>query len=315
MTIEARGLTKRYGDKVAIDDLSFVVKPGHVTGFLGPNGAGKSTTMRLIMGLDLPDSGSVTVNGRRFHDLAWPLREVGALLEAKAIHPGRSARAHLLMLAQTNSIPRWRVDEVLDLVGLSSVARQLAGNFSLGMGQRLGIAEALLGDPGILLFDEPVNGLDTDGIRWVRGLLRRLAAEGRTVLVSSHLMSEMALVADQVVVIGKGRLIAEMPVEEFTSRNSRSYVRVRSPQIDRLRQALEAAGTSVAAEDGGSIAVRGIDAVKIGELALREAVVLSELSPRSASLEEAFIESTEGDLEFRGDHPQVTGSDTQAGQE
>ena len=304
-TIVTRGLTKHYGDKVAVDDLSFDVKPGHVTGFLGPNGAGKSTTMRMIMGLDAPNAGSVTVNGRHFHDLAWPLREVGALLEAKAIHPGRSAYSHLRMLAQTNRIPRRRVDEVLDLVGLSSVSCQLAGNFSLGMGQRLGIAEALLGDPGILLFDEPVNGLDTDGIRWVRGLLRRLAAEGRTVFVSSHLMSEMALTADQVVVIGKGRLIAEMSIEEFTSRNSQRYVRVRSPEIDRLRPALEAAGASVAMETDGSLSVRGLDAQKIGALSLRESVVLSELAPQSASLEEAFIESTEGDLEYRGDRPKA----------
>jgi ABC-2 type transport system ATP-binding protein len=303
-TIEARDLTKRYGDKIALDDLSFDVRSGHVTGFLGPNGAGKSTTMRLIMGLDMPNSGTVTVNGHRYHDLAWPLREVGALLEAKAIHPGRSAYSHLLMLAQTNHIPARRVDEVLDLVGLTSVARQLAGNFSLGMGQRLGIAEALLGDPGVLLFDEPVNGLDTDGIRWVRGLLRRLASEGRTVFVSSHLMSEMALTADQVVVIGKGHLIAEMPVEQFTSRNAQRYVRVRSPQLDRLQPALQAAGASVALQDDGSVSVRGLDAEKIGELTLRESIVLSELTPQTASLEDAFIESTEGDLEYRGDHPQ-----------
>jgi ABC-2 type transport system ATP-binding protein len=266
--------------------------------------------MRLIMGLDAPNAGSVTVNGRQYHDLAWPLREVGALLEAKAIHPGRSAYSHLWMLAQTNHIQRKRVDEVLDLVGLSSVAQQLVGNFSLGMGQRLGIAEALLGDPGVLLFDEPVNGLDSDGIRWVRNLLRRLASEGPTVFVSSHLMSEMALTADQVVVIGKGRLIAEMPVEEFTSRNSQRYVRVRSPQLDRLRPALEAAGASVAVEDDGSISVRGFDAETIGELTLRESIVLSELAPQSASLEEAFIESTEADIEYRGDHPEVTSDST-----
>jgi ABC-2 type transport system ATP-binding protein len=301
--IVARGLTKHYGDKVAVEDLSIEVKPGHVTGFLGPNGAGKSTTMRIIMGLDAPNAGSVTVNGRHFHELAWPLREVGALLEAKAIHPGRSAYAHLRMLAQTNRIPRQRVDEVLDLVGLTSVSRQLVGNFSLGMGQRLGIAEALLGDPGILLFDEPVNGLDTDGIRWVRGLLRRLAAEGRTVFVSSHLMNEMALTADQVVVIGKGRLIAEMPIEEFTSRNSQRYVRVRAAEIDRLRPALEAAGASTEIAADGSLSVRGLDAEKIGAVSLQESVVLSELSSQSASLEEAFIESTEGDLEYRGDRP------------
>lgn len=302
-TIEARGLTKRYGDKVAVDDLTFDVRPGHVTGFLGPNGAGKSTTMRMIMGLDAPTAGSVTVNGRSFHDLAWPLREVGALLEARAIHPGRSAYAHLFMLAKTNHIPKRRVEEVLGIVGLSSVAKQRVGNFSLGMSQRLGIAEALLGDPGVLLFDEPVNGLDTDGIRWVRKLLRGLASEGRTVFVSSHLMTEMALTADHVVVIGRGRLIAEMPVEEFTSRNSQRYVRIRSPELDRLSAALEAAGASVARGDDSSISVRGLDAEKIGEITLRESIVLSELAPQSASLEEAFIESTEGDLEYRGDRP------------
>jgi ABC-2 type transport system ATP-binding protein len=240
------------------------------------------------------------VNGHRFHDLAWPLRDVGALLEAKAIHPGRSAYNHLLMLAQTNRIPRRRVDEVLALVGLSTVARQLAGTFSLGMGQRLGIAGALLGDPGVLLFDEPMNGLDTDGIRWVRGLLRQLAAEGRTVFVSSHLMSEMAVIADQVVVIGKGKLIAEMPITEFVATNSQQFVRVRSPQMDRLRRALEAAGATVEGFDE-SLSVRGIDAEKIGELTLREGIVLSELAPQTASLEEAFIESTEGDVEFRVD--------------
>ena len=246
-TIEARGLTKRYGDKLAVDALNFDIKPGHVTGFLGPNGAGKSTTMRMIMGLDTPDAGTVTVNGLRYHDLGWPLREVGALLEARAIHPGRSARAHLWMLARTNQIPRARVDEVLDLVGLSSVAGQRVGQFSLGMSQRLGIAVALLGDPGVLMFDEPVNGLDTDGIRWVRTLLRRLASEGRAIFVSSHLMSEMALTADHVVVIGKGRLIAEMPIDEFTARNSNAYIRVRSPDLDQLRSALEGAGATVTA--------------------------------------------------------------------
>jgi ABC-2 type transport system ATP-binding protein len=308
-TITARGLTKRYGDKLALDGLSFDVRPGHVTGFLGPNGAGKSTTMRLIMGLDAPDAGDVTVNGRHFRDLGWPLREVGALLEAKAVHPGRSAYAHLLMLAQTNGLPRRRVDEVLDLVGLTAVAQQLAGSFSLGMGQRLGIAEALLGDPGVLLFDEPVNGLDTDGIRWVRGLLRRLASEGRAVFVSSHLMSEMALTADHVVVIGKGRLIAEMPVGEFTAANSRRYVRVRSPDLGRLRPALEAAGASVQEAGDGSISVGGIDPEKIGALTLRESIVLSELAPQIASLEEAFIESTEGALEYRGDQPRAAAGD------
>jgi ABC-2 type transport system ATP-binding protein len=300
--IVASGLVKHYGEKVAVNDLSFTVEPGHVTGFLGPNGAGKSTTMRLIMGLDAPDSGSVTVGGRSFHSLGWPLREVGALLEAKAIHPGRTAYAHLWMLARSNDIPRSRVDQVLDLVGLTSVANQRVGSFSLGMGQRLGIAGALLGDPGVLLFDEPVNGLDTDGIRWVRQLLRRLASEGRTVFVSSHLMSEMAMTADRVVVIGQGRLIAETSVAEFTARSTGGYVRVRSPQLDILRPALEEAGATIA-DDGDGIAVRGLNEEKIGEIAWRRSVLLYELAPRSASLEEAFVESTEGELEYHGGHP------------
>jgi ABC-2 type transport system ATP-binding protein len=299
-TIEAKGLTKHYGDKLAVDDLSFDVKPGYVTGFLGPNGAGKSTTMRMIMGLDEPDGGTVAVNGRRYHDLGWPLREVGALLEARAIHPGRSARAHLWMLARTNQIPRARVDEVLDLVGLSSVAEQRVGQYSLGMSQRLGIAVALLGDPGVLMFDEPVNGLDTDGIRWVRGLLRRLASEGRSVFVSSHLMSEMALTADHVVVIGKGRLIAEMPIDEFTAQNSNAYVRVRSPNLDQLRSVLEEAGATVTAGDDESLSVRGLAQERIGALAFSHGIMLHELATQSASLEEAFVESTEGHLEFSG---------------
>ncbi len=302
--IEVRGLSKRFGEKLAVDRLTFEVQPGHVTGFLGPNGAGKSTTMRLIMGLDNPTAGSAAINGRSYHDLAWPLHEVGAVLEVTAIHPGRSAFAHLWMLARTNQIPRSRVMEMLDLVGLSSVARQRAGQFSLGMSQRLGIATALLGDPGVLLFDEPVNGLDTDGIRWVRQLLRRLATEGRTVFVSSHLMSEMALTADRVVVIGKGRLIADMPITEFTSQSSHRYVRVRSPQLDRLRPVLEQAGATVVDEQDGSISVTGISEEAIGELAWRNSILLHELAPQSASLEEAFIESTEGDTEYRGVHSQ-----------
>lgn len=304
--VKARGLTKRYGAKLAVDSLSFAVGPGHVTGFLGPNGAGKSTTMRMIIGLDAPDTGSVTINGSPYHDLECPLREVGALLKASAVHPGRSAYAHLWVLARTNGIPRGRVDEVLDFVGLTSVARQRAGQFSLGMGQRLGIAAALLGDPGVLLLDEPMNGLDTEGIRWVRNLMRRLAAEGRTVFVSSHLMSEMALMADQVVVIGRGRLIAEMPVEEFTAQNSRSYVRVRSPHMELLRPALEQAGASVQVVDG-AISVRGMSEDQVGELAWEHSVMLYELAPQSASLEEAFVESTGGDTEYRGEGPRPVG--------
>src|SRR5580700_1802547 len=230
--IKVTGITKRYGETLAVDDLSFDVKPGQITGFLGPNGSGKSTTMRMIMGLDRPDAGQTTVNGVTYGELGWPLREVGALLEARAIHPGRSAQNHLLALAQTNDIPCSRVDEVLDVVGLTKVAHKRAGTFSLGMGQRLGIASALLGDPSVLLFDEPINGLDPEGIRWVRNLLKGLGREGRTVFVSSHLMSEMALTADHLVVIGRGRLIAEMPVDEFIAQSSQQFVRIRTPQLN-----------------------------------------------------------------------------------
>jgi ABC-2 type transport system ATP-binding protein len=300
--IEARGLTKRYGAKLAVDELSFTVRPGVVTGFLGPNGSGKSTTMRMVMGLDLPSAGVATVNGKRYHDVAWPLREVGALLEAKAIHPGRSARGHLQMLADTHRIPAIRIDEVLELVGLSDVAGKRAGKFSLGMGQRLGIAAALLGDPGVLLFDEPVNGLDPDGIRWVRNLLKSLAREGRTVFVSSHLMSEMALTADEVVVIGRGRLIAETSIEELTAQSSQRYVTVRPARDhDRFEHALAAEGATVVVEDDGSFRVHGLEAYEIGDLAGTLGVVLHELAPHAASLEEAFMELTEDSIEFRGE--------------
>jgi ABC-2 type transport system ATP-binding protein len=299
--IEARGLTKRYGTTVAVDDLSFEVRPGQVTGFLGPNGSGKSTTMRMIMGLDHPSAGSVTVNGRRYGDLPRPLREVGALLEAKAIHPGRSAYNHLWCLAQTNGIPRSRVDAVLELVGLADVARRRAGAFSLGMGQRLGMAAALLGDPGVLLFDEPVNGLDPEGIRWVRNLLKGLAAEGRTVFVSSHLMSEMALTADHLVVIGRGRLIADLPVQEFIAQSSRQYVRARSPEPARLAELLRSAGATVVAETDGSLTVTGLAMADVGEVAARNQVVLHELSPQAGSLEDAFMELTNDSVEYRGD--------------
>jgi ABC-2 type transport system ATP-binding protein len=298
--IEAKHLTKRYGEKAAVDDLSFTVRPGIVTGFLGPNGSGKSTTMRMIMGLDHPTAGQVTVNGRPYHDLRWPLREVGALLEARAIHPGRPAWAHLWMLAQVNEIPRRRVDEVMAMVGLESAARQRAGRFSLGMGQRLGIAAALLGDPGVLVFDEPVNGLDPDGIRWVRLLLRRLAAEGRTVFVSSHLMSEMALTADEVIIIGRGRFLAQQAIAEITAQPAARFVRVRSPQLDLVRSALDARGAGTAMEDDGSLSVRGLDEAAIGELAARQGLVLHELAPRTASLEEVFMELTSGELEYSG---------------
>ncbi len=298
--IEAKGLTKHYGDKLAVDQLSFNVRPGVVTGFLGPNGSGKSTTMRMIMGLDEPNAGDVTVNGRHYRDLNWPLHEVGALLEAKAIHPGRSARKHLQWLAQANRIPRSRVDEVLEMVGLTDVGRQRAGKFSLGMGQRLGIAAALLGDPEVLLFDEPINGLDPDGIRWVRTFLRSLAKEGRTVFVSSHLMSEMALTADEVVIIGKGRLIVQVSVEELLAQSSRRFVRVVSPDVAPLRHALEAEGAVTSVEDDGSLSVRGTDHKEIGELAAKLSVVLYELTPQSESLEEAFMELTESSIEYHG---------------
>lgn len=298
--IEVRGLTKRYGDKIAVEDLSFRVQPGVVTGFLGPNGSGKSTTMRVIMGLDRPNAGTATINGRPYHDLDWPLREVGALLEARAIHPGRTARAHLWMLAQTNQIARSRVDEVLDIVGLTEVANQLAGKFSLGMSQRLGIAASLLGDPGVLLYDEPVNGLDAEGIRWVRNLLTGLARQGRTLFVSSHLMSEMAQMADDVVVIGRGRLITEAPMSELLAGNQQSYVRVRSPGVDALVLLVEAKGARTTRESDGSINVSGMNETTIGDLAFEAGIALHELAPKNASLEEVFMELTEESVEYHG---------------
>jgi ABC-2 type transport system ATP-binding protein len=303
--IEAKGLTKHYGDKLAVDQLSFDVRPGVVTGFLGPNGSGKSTTMRMIMGLDLPNAGDATVNGRHYHDLPWPMHEVGALLEAKAIHPGRTARNHLLMLAQANRIDRRRVDEVLEVVGLSDVANRRAGKFSLGMGQRLGIAAAMLGDPEVLLFDEPVNGLDPDGIRWVRTFLKSLAKEGRTVFVSSHLMSEMALTADEVVIIGKGRLIVQVSIDELLTQSSRQSVRVSSPDIAKLRGALDSEGAATSVEDDGSLTVRGKSHKEIGELASRLSVVLYELTPQTESLEEAFMELTDSSIEYRGTNASI----------
>jgi ABC-2 type transport system ATP-binding protein len=299
--IEAIGLTKRYGDVLAVNDLSFEVRPGQVTGFLGPNGSGKSTTMRMIMGLDAPDGGRVTINGRPFSRLPWPLREVGALLEARAIHPGRSAYNHLLALAQTNRIPHSRVDEVLEVVGLSSVAQRKAGKFSLGMGQRLGIAAALLGDPGVLLFDEPVNGLDPEGILWVRNLLQSLAAEGRTVLVSSHLLSEMALTAEHLVVIGRGRLIADTSVNEFIAQSCRQFVRVRTPQMEEMARGLNEVGAVVVEDCDGSLSVTGLGAVAIGELASELSITLHELATMTGSLEEAFMEITRDTVEFHGE--------------
>ena len=297
--IEAKNLTKVYGDKRAVDDLSFVVRPGIVTGFLGPNGSGKSTTMRLILGLDAPTQGDVTVNGKHFREHRAPLHEAGALLEARSIHTGRSAYNHLLSLAHTHGIPRRRVQELIDLVGLHDVARKRAGKFSLGMGQRLGIATALLGDPSTLLLDEPANGLDPEGIHWMRNLLKGFAAEGRTVFVSSHLMSEMALTADHLIVIGRGALIADTSVEEFVRRASKTLVRVRSPQATRLRELLVGGGVSVVAVEPGVLEVAGLTAVEIGETAAANQIVLHELAQQSASLEEAFMTLTSDGVEFK----------------
>jgi ABC-2 type transport system ATP-binding protein len=310
--IEARSLTKRYGDKVAVDDLSFSVEPGKITGFLGPNGAGKTTTMRLILGLDRPTKGTVTVHGKNFRDLAQPMREVGALLDAKAVHGGRSAYNHLLCLAQTNNLPARRVGEVLDLVGLNEVAKKRSGGFSLGMGQRLGIAGALLGDPAILMFDEPVNGLDPEGILWIRNLMKALAAEGRTVFVSSHLMSEMESTADHLLVIGRGRLIADCTVAEFIARNSVQTVRVRTPQTDELRAAVALAGGHVAAAADGGFVVQGLAPDQIGDLAFERGIRLHELAQAHASLEQAFMELTASSVEFHA-HADIDGSGTGAG--
>ena len=296
--IEVENLTKRYGSTTAVDDLTFSLKPGVVTGFLGPNGAGKTTTMRVILGLDHPTAGRTTVGGRAYADLPAPLREVGALLDAKALHGGRSARMHLLALAQSNGIPARRVDEVLGIVGLESVANRRSGAFSLGMGQRLGIAAALLGDPGVLMFDEPVNGLDPEGIVWVRTLMRALASEGRTVLVSSHLMSEMALTAHRLIVIGRGRLIADTSVDEFIASSSQQSVLVRSPFGPALAERLGSAGATVTVADDGALHVVGMNAASVGELAAAGGFALHELTPQRASLEEAFMELTRDSLEY-----------------
>jgi ABC-2 type transport system ATP-binding protein len=297
--IEAKGLTKRYGDKVAVQDLSFTVRPGIVTGFLGPNGAGKSTTMRMIVGLDAPTSGSTTVNGRKYAAHVAPVHEVGALLEAKAIHTGRTAYNHLLSLAVTTGIPRSRVDEVIDLVGLRDVARKRAGGFSLGMGQRLGIASALLGDPKTLILDEPVNGLDPEGILWIRNLLKSLASEGRTIFVSSHLMSEMALTAEHLIVIGRGRLIADTSVAEFIEQASTNTVRVRSPHASKLRDLLAGPDVTVSSSEAGTLEVAGLTSDQIGQTAADNGVTLFELAPQQASLEEAFMELTSDSVEYR----------------
>ena len=302
--IEARGLTKRYGDTLAVDDLSFRVEPGKITGFLGPNGAGKTTTMRLILGLDHPTSGTVTVNGQPFERLAYPMRQVGALLDAKAVHGGRSAYNHLLCLAETNNLPRRRVDETLALVGLNEVARKRSKGFSLGMGQRLGIAAALLGDPAILMFDEPVNGLDPEGILWIRNLMKALAAEGRTVFVSSHLMSEMEHTADHLLVIGRGRLISDCTVAEFIAANSRQSVRVRTPQPAALARVVAAAGGRVRDDGDGLMVVQGLGVSQIGDLAFENAVRLHELAPAQASLEQAFMELTASSVQFHAGVPE-----------
>jgi ABC-2 type transport system ATP-binding protein len=307
--IEVTDLTKRYGGTTAVDHLSFTVEPGKVTGFLGPNGSGKSTTMRLILGLDRPQGGTATINGRRYRDLPRPLHTAGALLEARSVHPGRSARAHLIFLAQSQGLPSRRADEMLGLVGLDEVAGKRAGGFSLGMSQRLGIAAAMLGDPEVLLLDEPVNGLDPEGVLWIRNLMKQFAADGKTVFVSSHLMNEMAVTAEQLVVIGRGKLIADCSTEEFIARSSDTSVLVRTPDPARLAGLITAAGGKVTGDhraDAGetsspdglnALAVTGLAAPRIGELAAAVGVVLHELTPR-ATLEEAFLEQTSGSLEF-----------------
>jgi ABC-2 type transport system ATP-binding protein len=297
--IEAKGLTKHYGATVAVDDLSFTVPPGQVTGFLGPNGAGKSTTMRLILGLDAPDSGSVTVGGRPYAAWRRPLLAAGALLEAKAFHGGRTARNHLLCLADSNGISRARVGEVLDLVGLRSMARRRAGGFSLGMSQRLGIAAALLGDAPVVMLDEPVNGLDPEGVVWIRTLLRTLAAEGRTVLLSSHLMSEMAMTADRLVIIGRGRLIAQATMADFLAAGSGRSVTVRSPQARELAALLTARGATVTRQDGDTLAVTGSTPEEIGELARADGLTLTGLTADQATLEDRYMELTRDAADYR----------------
>ena len=296
--IEAHGLTKDYGDKRAVDGLTFEVRPGIVTGFLGPNGSGKSTTMRLILGLDHPTAGNVTVNGKPYREHEAPLHEVGALLEARAVHTGRSARNHLTAIAQTHGIGRRRVDELIEFVGLRDVANKRAGKYSLGMGQRLGIATALLGDPHTLMLDEPVNGLDPEGIQWIRNLLRGFAAEGRAVFVSSHLMSEMALTADHLIVIGRGKLIADTSTADFVAGASKQLVHVRSPQATVLAEVLEGLGAEVANQDGSGLEVGGLTPEQVGEAAAAHGIVLHELVRHQASLEEAFMHLTRDELEF-----------------
>jgi ABC-2 type transport system ATP-binding protein len=312
--IEVKDLVKRYGDTTAVDHLSFTVQPGRITGFLGPNGAGKSTTMRLILGLDKPTSGGALIDGKPYRDLPDPLRYVGALLEARAVHPGRTAFNHLLYLAQTQGVPKSRVYEVLDLVGLRAVAKKRTKGFSLGMGQRLGIAAALLGDPKLLILDEPVNGLDPEGIVWIRNLMKTLAEQGRTVFVSSHLMNEMAVTADHVVVIGRGRLIADTPMNEFIARYSENMVLVRSPQADRLAQELKVKGAEVTSQQDGALLINNLGAPEIGEAAAAQGIVLHELAPQRASLEDAFMELTRADVEFHSPAPGGPAAPTADGQ-
>src|ERR1700742_891804 len=297
--IEVRGLTKRYGDKLAVDNLTFTVEPGKVTGFLGPNGAGKSTTMRLILGLDNPTSGEAMVHGKRYRGLNYPMREMGALLEAKAVHGGRSAYNHLLCLAQTNDIPKRRVDEGLGLVGLTEVAKKRSKGFSLGMSQRLGHAGALLGDPQVLIFDEPVNGLDPEGIRWIRNLMQALAAEGRTVFVSSHLMSEMETTAQDIIVIGRGKLIANTTIDKFIAENSTGTVKVRTPQADALAKAVAAAGGTATTSGDDALVIQGLSTDQVGDVAYDASIRLHELSQHRASLEQAFMELTADSVEYQ----------------
>src|SRR3954463_5866463 len=297
--IEAQELTKRYGDKTAVDRISFTIAPGSVTGFLGPNGAGKSTTMRMIVGLDRPTAGTVTINGKPYARHRSPLSEAGALLDAKAVHPGRSARSHLRTMAATHTIPASRVDEVIEMTGLAAVAGKCVGGFSLGMGQRLGIASAMLGDPRTLILDEPVNGLDPEGVQWVRRLVRSLADEGRTVFLSSHLMSEMAQTADQLLVIGRGRIIAAGPVQQVIDSVSGPAVQVRSPRAADLAARVSVEGAAVSSPAPGALELRGIDAERVGEIACAHGIVLHELSPRSASLEEAYMSLTQDAVESR----------------
>ncbi|TFC96408.1 ATP-binding cassette domain-containing protein [Cryobacterium sinapicolor] len=301
--IHAEGLTKHYGTKTAVDAISFTVKPGLVTGFLGPNGAGKSTTMRMIVGLDRPTAGSVTVNGKPYAEHRSPLTEVGALLDAKAIHTGRSAYNHLLAMGATHGIGKSRVNDVIGLTGLETVAGKRVGGFSLGMGQRLGIAAALLGDPATLILDEPVNGLDPEGVIWVRNLARHLAGEGRTIFLSSHLMSEMALTADHLIVLGRGKIIADAPVSEILAASTRTSVRVRTPQVDRLTELLRGPDTTITTAELGLLTVTGLTAPVIGDAAARAGIVLHELTPVAASLEEAYMELTQDDIEYHTEAP------------